>query len=68
MERNAIYEINPQEYNLALAKALKEVPAFKAPEWINFVKSSPSKQRPIDDEDFWYKRSATVLRQIYKHI
>ena len=30
------------------------------------VKSSPSKERPIDDEDFWYKRAASILRQIYR--
>lgn len=65
-EKNSVYEINPQEYNLKLAEALKKVPEFKEPEWVKFVKSSSSKERPIDDEDFWYKRSASVLRQIYR--
>lgn len=55
-----------QEYNLKLAEALKQLPEFEAPEWINFVKSSPSKERPIDDPDFWHKRAASILRQIYK--
>ena len=63
---NSVYELNAQEYNLKLAEALKKVPEFKEPEWAKFVKSSPSKERPIDDEDFWYKRSASVLRNIYK--
>ena len=54
------------EYNLKLAEALKKVPEFKAPEWVQFVKSGPAKERPIDDEDFWYKRSASILRQIYR--
>jgi len=62
----SVYEINPYEYNSKLAEALKKIPEFKAPEWINFVKSSPSKERPIDDPDFWYKRSASILKQIYK--
>ncbi len=65
-KKNSVYEMNPNEYNLKLANALKEVPEFKEPEWIIFVKSSPSKQRPIEDEDFWYKRAASILRQIYK--
>lgn len=65
-KKNSVYEMNPNEYNLKLAKALKEVPEFKEPEWIIFVKSSPSKERPIEDEDFWYKRAASILRQIYK--
>ena len=64
---NSVYEMNSQEYNLKLAEALKKVPEFKAPDWIEFVKSSPSKERPIEDPDFWYKRAASILRQIYKH-
>lgn len=62
---NPVYELNSQEYNLKLAEALKEIPEFEKPEWVEFVKSSPSKERPIDDEDFWNKRAASILRQIY---
>lgn len=62
----SVFEMNAQEYNLKLAEALKQIPEFEQPEWIGFVKSGPSKERPIDDEDFWYKRAASVLRQIYK--
>lgn len=62
----SVYEMNPQEYNLKLAEALKEVPEFKAPEWSKFVKSGPSRERPIDDADFWYKRAASILRNVYK--
>lgn len=63
---NTVYEMNPQEYNLKLAEALKKIPEFEAPEWINYVKSGPAKERPIDDEDFWYKRAASILRNVYK--
>jgi small subunit ribosomal protein S19e len=63
---NSVYEINAQEYNLKLAEALKKVDEFKEPEWVKFVKSGPAKERPIDDEDFWHKRAASVLRNIYK--
>lgn len=63
---NSVYELNAQEYNLKLAEALKQVPEFKEPEWVQFVKSSASKERPIDDPEFWHKRAASVLRQIYK--
>lgn len=66
MEKNSIYELNSQEYNLKLAEALKKIPEFQEPEWAKFVKSSPSKERPIEDADFWYKRAASILRQIYK--
>jgi small subunit ribosomal protein S19e len=62
----SVYEIDAQEYNLKLAEALKKVEEFEEPEWAKFVKSSPAKERPIEDPEFWYKRSASILRQIYK--
>ncbi len=62
----AVYDFNQQEYNLKLAEALKKIPEFKKPEWVDFVKSSSSKERPIDDEDFWHKRAASILKQLYK--
>jgi small subunit ribosomal protein S19e len=62
----SVFELNAHEYNLKLAEALKQIPEFKQPEWSLFVKSGPAKERPIDDPDFWYKRSASVLRQVYK--
>ncbi len=65
MEKNSVYDLDAQEYNIKLAEALKNVPEFEQPEWAAFVKSSPSKERPIDDEDFWHKRAASILRQIY---
>jgi len=67
MEKNPVYELESQSYNLKLAEALKKIPEFKAPEWVEYVKSSPSKERPIDDIDFWYKRAASILRQVYKN-
>lgn len=62
----AIYDIGAQEYNLKLAEALKQVPEFEKPEWVEFVKSGPAKERPIEDPDFWHKRAASILKQIYK--
>jgi len=65
-EKNPVYELNAQEYNLKLAEALKKIPEFQQPKWIEFVKSGVGKARPIDDLDFWYKRAASILRQIYR--
>ncbi|MEK6917328.1 MAG: 40S ribosomal protein S19 [Nanoarchaeota archaeon] len=63
---NPVYEMNIQEYNIKLAEALKKIQEFKEPEWAAFVKSGPGKSRPIEDPDFWHKRSASILRQIYR--
>jgi len=63
---NPVFELNSQEYNLKLAEALKNIPEIKEPEWAKFVKSGPSRERPIEDPNFWHKRTASILRQIYK--
>ena len=60
-----IREIQSEKYNKALAEALKSVKEFEKPEWVDFVKTSVHKTRPTVEEDFWHKRSASILRQIY---
>lgn len=61
-----IIRLDPQEYNKKLAEALKSIKEFEIPEWARYVKTASSKARPPFDEDFWYKRAASILRQIYK--
>lgn len=61
-----VYDFDGKEYNFKLAEALKKVSEFKAPEWSQFVKSGVAKERPIEEEDFWHKRAASILKQIYK--
>ena len=63
---NSVFEINGREYNLKLAEALKEIKEFAKPEWAEFVKSGSGKERPIEEIDFWQKRAASILKQIYK--
>ena len=60
-----IREIQSEKYNKALAEALKSIKEFEKPEWVDFVKTSVHKTRSTVEEDFWYKRSASILRQIY---
>src|SRR3989344_7287507 len=60
-----IYDLGHRELNNKLAEALKEIPEFKALDWSYFVKSSVARQRPVEDPDFWYKRAASILRQVY---
>lgn len=62
-----IYNIAPREFNNKLAEELKKISEFEAPEWIYFVKSSVARERPIQEPDFWHKRAASILRQIYIH-
>ena len=60
-----IFAQNPEKYIPALAEALKKVPEFQVPEWAMYVKSGPSRERPPAMEDFWFIRSASILRQLY---
>ncbi len=61
----SIYNITPREFNNKLSEELKKIPEFKAPEWIFLVKTSVANERPTHETDFWHKRTASILRQIY---
>lgn len=67
MKTSPVYEMPAHEYNKKLASALKKIPEFKEPDWAAFVKTGMSKKRPPQEEDFWHKRAASILRQIYIH-
>lgn len=60
-----IRSIEAGKYNELLAEALKKIPEIKKLEWVDFVKSSTHKARPIIELNFWHKRAASILRQIY---
>jgi len=60
-----IFSQEPGEYVVLLAEALKKIPEFEAPEWTFYVKSGSSRERPPVQEDFWYLRAASILRQLY---
>jgi len=47
------------------AKKLKEIKEISKPEWANFVKTGRAKERPPVDSDWWYARTASILRKIY---
>jgi small subunit ribosomal protein S19e len=60
-----LYDIEPGEYNTALAEELKKIPEFEVPEWAHFVKTSVARERVPTEADWWYKRAASILRQVY---
>ena len=62
-----VYEIPAQEYNKKLAEALKKIGEFKMHEWAFYVKTGVCKIKPPENNDWWYNRSASILRQIYIH-
>lgn len=40
-------------------------PMMDKPAYIDYVKSGANKERVPNDPDFWYTRSASILRQVY---
>ena len=62
---HSVQTLDAQTFNIKLAEALKKNKEIEQPEWVVFVKSGHGKQRPIQEADFWYMRTASILRQIY---
>ncbi|MBX4212253.1 40S ribosomal protein S19 [Candidatus Pacearchaeota archaeon] len=60
-----IRTVESGKYNKILAETLKKSGDFEKPIWVDLVKTSSHKMRPTLEEDFWYRRSASILRQIY---
>ena len=60
-----VYDVPSQEFNTKLAEELAKIPEFKMPEWALFVKTGMSRIKPPTNDDWWYKRAASILRQIY---
>ena len=60
-----VKSIEAGKYNKILAEALKKEKYFEKPDWVDYVKTSAARVRPNIEEDFWFKRSASILRQIY---
>jgi len=65
IKSTAVYEMPGNEYNKKLAELLKSISEFKQPEWSFYVKTGTAKKRPPQETDFWHKRAASILRQIY---
>ncbi|MFH1442971.1 MAG: 30S ribosomal protein S19e [Candidatus Micrarchaeota archaeon] len=57
-------EVSANKLIDAAAKELKAVPEIKPPEWVLMVKSGSHNERVPEDEDFYFKRCASILRTL----
>lgn len=62
----SIKEVRPQDLTERLSEELKEREEIEPPEWAHFVKTGPDKERPPDQPDWWYLRSASILRRVFE--
>jgi small subunit ribosomal protein S19e len=44
---------------------LKKVSEIQPPAWAKYAKSGKHRERPPEQPDFWYIRSASVMRKLY---
>ena len=61
-----MYDADSQELITKAAEELKKIPEIKPPEWAPFVKTGMHKERPPVKDDWWYSRTASVLRAVYR--
>jgi small subunit ribosomal protein S19e len=61
----SIYDVNPNELNEKAAEELKKVSEIKPPVWAAYAKTGVNKERPPLKNDWWYMRTAALLRKIY---
>ncbi|MBI3027189.1 30S ribosomal protein S19e [Candidatus Woesearchaeota archaeon] len=62
----SMYDVNAQELIVKAAEELKKIPEIKAPAWATFVKTGMHKERPPVNGDWWYIRTASLLRAVYR--
>lgn len=62
----SIKDVHPQRFTEELSEELKNREEVEPPEWSHFVKSGPHKERPPEQPDWWYLRSASLLRKVYE--
>lgn len=60
-----VFDIPANAFITKAAEELKGISEIKAPEWSEYVKTGVHKQMPPENPDWWYIRSAAVLRRIY---
>lgn len=60
-----VKEVQPTALIKRLSEELKKVESVKPPQWALFTKTGAHKQRPPEQQDWWYLRAASLLRRIY---
>ncbi|MFB6112651.1 MAG: 30S ribosomal protein S19e [Halodesulfurarchaeum sp.] len=57
-----LYDAPADELIEALAAKLDD--RLEEPEWARYAKSGPHKELPPEQEDFWARRAASILRKV----
>ncbi len=60
-----VYDVPAEKLILAVAEKLKASDAIEPPAWAEFVKTGRHREKAPTQEDWWYTRSAAILRKLY---
>lgn len=60
-----ILDIDTQKLIEKTAEKMQTMEQFKPPEWADFVKTGTDRERAPVQENWWYLRTASVLRKVY---
>jgi len=60
-----VYDVPADLLIRKVAEALKSRQEIKPPAWAAFAKTGVHKELPPEDPDWWYIRSAAVMRRVY---
>ncbi len=59
------YDVPADKIISRLGDVLKEKELVNFPDWAQLVKTGIHKEKPPENDDWWYIRSAAILRKIY---
>lgn len=60
----SVKEVESHQFVEKLKEELKKVEQVKPPKWIAFAKTGSHRERPPLQKDFWYIRSASLMRRL----
>jgi small subunit ribosomal protein S19e len=61
----SVKDVQSEALIMRAAEQMKKMEQIKPPEWASYAKTGVDRQRPPTQDDWWYIRSAAVLRKIY---
>jgi small subunit ribosomal protein S19e len=62
-----VFDIPADIFNPALAAELAKNNTITMPEWGDYVKTAVDRERPPTQADWWYQRTAAILRKVARN-
>lgn len=63
----SVTDVPPEQLISNMAAKLREVEQIKPPQWAEFVKTGVHREKAPLDPDWWYVRTASIMRKLSIH-